>query len=168
MKYVFKPYLKAFPELFQKEKARISMACKAPLQIEHVGSTAVPGLGGKGIIDIAIGVKPEKFDEIIDKLQNLGYEYRPRFSTPSRAYLVIELPDPVEDKRRYHVHLTDPDGAEWKEFIGFRDFLRSNPEESQKYAEIKKRATLQANQDGPTYRRLKEQMYQQYRRSRAC
>ena len=48
-KYVFKPYSKIFPELFQKEKERISPNLKEALAIEHVGSTAVPGLGGKGI-----------------------------------------------------------------------------------------------------------------------
>ena len=168
MKYVFKLYQTIFPHLFEREKERIAALCQTALQIEHVGSTAVPGLGGKGIIDIAIGVKPERFEEIIQRLKTIGYEYRPLFSTASRAYLVIELPDPLEDMRRYHVHLTDPAGEEWKDLLGFRDFLRANPEEAQEYAEIKKRAVLEANQDGDTYRRLKEQMYQRYRRSRPC
>jgi GrpB-like predicted nucleotidyltransferase (UPF0157 family) len=53
-KYVFKPYSKNFPELFQKEKERIVSNLNLPLVIEHIGSTAVPGLGGKGIIDIGI------------------------------------------------------------------------------------------------------------------
>lgn len=53
-KYVFKPYSALFPNLFAKEKARIVQHFLFPASIEHVGSTAVPGLGGKGIIDIAI------------------------------------------------------------------------------------------------------------------
>lgn len=167
-KYVFKPYHTTFPELFQKEKERIVMACQAALQIEHVGSTAVPGLGGKGIIDIAIGVKPGCFEAIIHELQNIGYEHRPHFSTPSRAYLIICLPDPIEEKRRYHVHLTDPDGEEWKDLLGFRDYLRAHSQEAQEYAEIKKRAAVEANQDGAIYRKLKEATFQKYRQSRAC
>lgn len=51
-KYVFKPYNSIFPELFEKEKERLSKYLTGEYQIEHVGSTAVQGLGGKGIIDI--------------------------------------------------------------------------------------------------------------------
>ncbi len=95
------------------------------MSIEHVGSTAVPGLGGKGIIDIAIGVEKECMEDIKNKLQELGYEFRPSFSTPDRFYFIIYLPDPEEDRRRYHIHLTYLESKEWKELIGFRDYLRA-------------------------------------------
>ena len=49
-KYVFKPYNPKFPVLFEQEKQRIASHLKEKAPIEHVGSTAVPGLGGKGII----------------------------------------------------------------------------------------------------------------------
>ncbi len=63
-KYVFKPYNQKFSELFEKEKERIISCLKKRLSIEHVGSTAVPDLGGKGIIDIAIGVNKEDRDQV--------------------------------------------------------------------------------------------------------
>ena len=145
-KYVFKPYSSIFPELFNKEKDRIAPHLKKALAIEHIGSTAVCNLGGKGIIDIAIAVNKEDMDATSQQLQRLGYEFRPTFSTPDRFYFIIHLPDSEEGNRRYHVHLTYPESSDWKGFISFRDYLRTHPEEVQEYAEMKKQAAREANQ----------------------
>lgn len=158
-KYVFKPYSTIFPELFRKEKERIAPHLKQALTIEHVGSTAVPGLGGKGIIDIAIAVKKEKMEAASEQLQALGYEFRPAFSTPDRLYFILDLPDQEEDKRRYHMHLTYPESSDWKGLIHFRDYLRTHPEAVQEYAELKKQAALEANQKGELYRKIKEPIF---------
>lgn len=158
-KYVFKPYSQIFPQLFQKEKERIESHVKTPLKIEHVGSTAIPNLGGKGIIDIAIAVEKEKMESVCQELQSLGYEYRPTFSTSERFYFIIYLPDPEEGERRYHIHLTYPENSEWKELIGFRDYLRHHPAELEEYAAMKQRAADEANQDGDQYRKIKEPMF---------
>lgn len=162
-KYVFKPYNESFPELFDNEKKRIAASLGSDAVIEHIGSTAVPGLGGKGIIDIAIAVKKENLSKISQQLQNLGYEFRPTFSTPDRLYFITYLPDPEEENRRYHIHLTYPENNEWKEFIGFRDYLRHHPEELQEYAELKKQAALEANHEGDRYRKVKEPMFEKIR-----
>jgi GrpB-like predicted nucleotidyltransferase (UPF0157 family) len=158
-KYVFKPYSKIFPELFAKEKERIASHVKTAITIEHVGSTAIPNLGGKGIIDIAIAVKKQDMESISKQLQSLGYEYRPTYSTADRFYFIIYLPDPAEESRRYHIHLTYPESEDWKGLIGFRDYLRTHPEEVQKYAEMKRLAALEANHEGERYRKLKEPMF---------
>jgi GrpB-like predicted nucleotidyltransferase (UPF0157 family)/predicted GNAT family acetyltransferase len=159
-KYVFKPYSKIFPDLFNKEKGRIAPFLKRALAIEHIGSTSVCNLGGKGIIDIAIAVNKEDMDTTSQQLQSLGYEFRPTFSTPDRLYFIIYLPDPEEGNRRYHVHLTYPESSDWKGFISFRDYLRAHPEEVQEYAEMKKRAAREANQEGNLYRKIKEPIFQ--------
>lgn len=155
-KYVYKPYSKTFPDLFQKEKERIYLSLKNALAIEHVGSTAVPNLGGKGIIDIAISVAKEEMEHASNILQNLGYEFRPSFSTSDRFYFIAYWADPEEENRRYHVHLTYPFSKEWKELIGFRDYLRDHPEALEEYANIKKQAVEIANHDGELYRNMKE------------
>ncbi len=159
-KYVYKPYSEIFPVLFTKEKERIIANVISILSIEHIGSTAVPGLGGKGIIDIAIAVQKEDMDFILKQLQNLGYEYRPTFSTPDRFYFIIYLPDPEEEQRRYHVHLTYPESKEWRELIGFRDYLMNHSEEVQTYSELKREAAHLANQDGEIYRKIKDPFFQ--------
>jgi GrpB-like predicted nucleotidyltransferase (UPF0157 family) len=160
-KYVFKPYSKIFPELFQKEKERIIPHLKGVVSIEHIGSTAVPGLGGKGIIDIAIAVNQADMDSTCKDLQTLGYDYRPTFSTQDRFYFVIYLPDKEEDTRRYHIHLTYPKNKEWEELLRFRDYLRSHPQALQEYANLKQQAASEANNDGKRYRKLKEPMFKQ-------
>lgn len=159
-KYTYKPYSNSFPSLFQKEKKRISSSLKMAFAIEHVGSTSIPGLGGKGIIDIAISVSKEDMEHASQILQELGYEYRPNFSTPERFYLIIYLSDPEEGNRRYHIHLTNPSSKEWKELIGFRDYLKTHPEAVEEYAAIKKQAASMANQDGERYRKMKEPIFQ--------
>lgn len=158
-KYVFKPYSKIFPELFLKEKERISSQIKTALAIEHIGSTSVPNLGGKGIIDIAIAVHRQDMDSVSEQLQSLGYEFRPTFSTPDRFYYIIYLPDPEEGNRRYHVHLTYPENSEWGQFIGFRDYLRNHPDEVEEYAAMKRQAVDEANHEGERYRKIKEPMF---------
>ena len=127
-KYVFKPYNPLFPELFRQEKERIASHIKEPLRIEHVGSTAVPGLGGKGIIDIAIAASEQQKEAVKLQLQELGYEFRPQYSTPERLYFVAVLPDPEEGTRRYHIHVMGNKAREWRDFIAFRDALRADPQ----------------------------------------
>lgn len=166
-KYTFKPYSDSFPLLFSQEKERIAPHLPSLASIEHVGSTAVPGLGGKGIIDIAIAVDKAMMEEAKNRLQELGYEFRPSFSTPDRFYFIIYLPDPEEEIRRYHVHLTYPEGKEWKELTGFRDFLLSNPDALQEYVELKKKAAIEAVQNGEKYRKMKEPMFQKFNASQS-
>lgn len=158
-KYIFKPYSPIFPTLFEKEKERIESHAQKCIAIEHVGSTSIPGLGGKGIIDIAIAAKKQDMDAISTQLQNLGYEFRPTFSTADRYYFIIDLPDPEEGERRYHIHLTYPENSEWHQLLGFRDYLRNHPEEAEEYAQIKRQAAAEANQEGERYRKMKEPMF---------
>lgn len=155
-KYQFRPYSKIYPELFENEKKRIEAGLKNTIGIEHVGSTAVPNLGGKGIIDILVGVDKQEIESACKELQKLGYEFRPDHSTPDRYYFVIYLPDPEEEKRRYHLHLTYPKSTDWEEMLGFRDYLRHHPEAVEEYGEIKKRAAAEANHEGEIYRQMKE------------
>ncbi len=123
---------------------------------EHVGSTAIPDLGGKGIIDIAIAVNKKEMDLVLKKLQKLGYAFSPTGSTLDRLFFSMDLPDKEEGIRRYHIHLTYPESKDWKGMIGFRDYLKNHPEEAQKYAEVKKRAANVVNEDGAKYRKMKE------------
>lgn len=162
-KYIFKPYSVIFPQLFEKEKKRISFHVKNILKIEHIGSTSVQNLGGKGIIDIGIATKKEDMENASKELQELGYEFRPSFRTVDRFYFVSCLPDPEEGKRRYHIHLTYPESSDWKGFIELRDYLRTHPEAVQEYAEIKKQAALESNQIGEHYRKLKKPVLEKIR-----
>jgi GrpB-like predicted nucleotidyltransferase (UPF0157 family) len=159
-KYVFKPYSPSFSLLFEKEKVRISSSIKNAISIEHVGSTAVPQLGGKGIIDIAIAADPAEIDSIACRLQEIGYLFRESGSSIERRFFRCDLPDEEEGTRRYHVHLMSPESQEWQDLISFRDYLIHHPEEAKKYAELKKRAAAEVEEDGARYRMLKAPLFE--------
>lgn len=158
-KYVFKSYHELFPQLFLQEKQRILKDFSLSAEMEHIGSSAVPNLGGKGIIDIGIGASKEDFSNISQHLQNLGYAFKPEFSTEERWFFKIYLPDPIEEIRTYHVHLANKEGQEWKNLIKFRDYLREHPEAAKEYEEIKKQAVKQADGDGSIYRDVKKPLF---------
>lgn len=163
-KYTFKPYSDIFPELFKREKERLSSL--NALAIEHVGSTAVPGLGGKGIIDIAILVEQSEMQAVKEEIQKLGYEFRESWSTPQRLFFRIDLPDSAEGKRRYHIHLMCRGSQEWEDFLTFRDYLIGHPEEAKKYGELKKKAAEEVDEDGEKYRALKAPFFKQILKDR--
>lgn len=126
--------------------------------IEHVGSTAVPDLGGKGIIDIMVGIPREKisFTEIIKKLEKAGYEHREKADSLERIFFRKDLPDEVEKKRRYHIHVTYVGSDDWGKFLKFRNYLRSNSQAVKEYENLKQEAIKKAGQDGKVYRSLKQ------------
>lgn len=157
-KYVFKPYSSQYNELFEKEKNRIAAVLKGPAQIEHVGSSAIPGLGGKGIIDIAVATKSK--EEIADDLLILGYEFCLGFSSEERFFFKITLPDLQEGQRVYHVHVMEPKSPEFENMIFFKDYLTTHPVEAKEYEKLKKKAALASHEEGRIYRQLKEPFIQ--------
>ncbi len=161
-KYVFKPYDKIFPSLFEMEKSRISNSLKVKYKIEHIGSTAVPGLGGKAIIDIMIAVNRGMMKDALKTLEKIGYVYRPKASNDEKIFLRIDLPDDVEQKRRYHMHLTYLGSSYWKTDRAFRDYLIKNPEFKQKYAKAKQNAAKRANGVKEKYQELKDPVFKEF------
>lgn len=157
-KYAYRPYRKEFPQIYTKEKESIEQNIKGDYQIEHVGSTAIPGLGGKGIIDIMIGTKKDKMMDVAKQAEKLGYDYIPQASYPNRLFLHKPYPEDFDKETAYHLHVTNIDSDDWKNTIAFRDYLRTHPEDLVKYAQIKQQAANAANEDKETYMRLKEGM----------
>lgn len=160
-KYVFKPYNLIFPELFKREKERLSKYLSGNYQIEHVGSTAIPNLGGKGIIDIYLVVSKSDLERISKEILKSGYEHRPRVSGDQHIFHRIDLPDPIEGTRRYHIHISFPEADDFKQAIAFRDYLRNHPEDVEKYVEAKKKAANESNQDKDKYMSMKTPIIQE-------
>ncbi len=116
------------------------------LRIDHIGSTSVPGLAAKDIIDIQITV-PELRDEIRQAITSLGYVHRPRITgdhCPATAN-----PDKNEWRkwyfreadgaRRVHIHVRLPGRLNQRYPLLFRDYLRAHPAMASSYAELKRR-----------------------------
>lgn len=160
-KYIFKPYTELFDQLFLQEKARLLDELKdVSFSIQHVGSTAVPGLGGKGIIDIALAVRKKDIQNASHKLADLGYIFHKSASTEERLFFYIDLPDIKEKIRRYHLHVTFPESIEWKTLLAFRDYLKAHPEAAEEYAALKKKSVDEVNENGALYREKKLPFFQ--------
>src|SRR3989344_3738727 len=142
-KYVFLPYNKQYPSMFLKEKNKIEKSLGKNIKIEHVGSTSIPGLGGKGIIDIAIKTPRNKINQFIDKLKRLGYESNLEHK---------------RKERRIHIHLT-LNNKFWNSFIVFRDYIRNHDKERNEYAKIKKEAVKYAKGHSQKYREYKKKFF---------
>ncbi len=158
-KYVFRKYNQEYIFFFTSEKKKIMKAIDSVVKIEHIGSTSIPNLGGKGIIDIAVGVLKSKFTEAKKKLEEAGYEFREKASCQERLFFRIDY-SYGNAVRRVHVHLVKFNSQDWKEMIGFRDYLLRHPEDVERYAKIKKEAVKKAFGDGKKYRRYKEKFIQ--------
>ena len=132
------PYDPAWPHRFAREAERIRAAIgNWSLAIEHIGSTSVPGLVAKPILDLAIAVGSEAdADACIAPMLGLGYAYRgPYGDDPRRRYYVRD----EDGKRMSHVHLYVLPAAAWAEHLAFRDALRSDSALAAAYAAEKYR-----------------------------
>ncbi len=144
------PYDPSWPERFQREAARLHKAIgQWATAIEHVGSTAVPGLLAKPVIDIAVAVASEAdADACVAPATALGYEYRGLHGDdPRRRYYVLN-----EDGRRLaHLHLYILPARAWTELLAFRDALRTTPQLAAAYAREKRRVADEVQWDKAAY-----------------
>lgn len=128
-----------WPILFEQEATRIKRSLSKDLvtRIEHFGSTAVPGLAAKPIIDVLVEVSSlETAKRIaIEPLEALGYAYWADNPDPDRMFFVKGLPP--NGPRTHHVHLVELDSILW-ERLKFRDYLRSHGAEAARYANLKR------------------------------
>ena len=154
-KYVFKKYSPEFKRFFKWEEVVIKKAVGNLVEIKHVGSTAVEGLGGKGIIDIMLGVRLSDLDKVKTRLEKAGYQYRKVASVPGRIFFRKDYISKTKT-RRIHIHLTIRDSHEWNQIIMFKDYLKNHPNAVKDYTKIKKKAVKTAKGDGGVYRKLKE------------
>lgn len=132
-KMSLKPYSESYPTLFAKEKGRIAQHLTKNATIEHVGSTSIPHLGGKEIIDIAIFGGDVDLSSISTELQDLGYELRKNRS-PERLFFRSNV-----NQVRYHLHLMSSDSLDGANMIAFRDYLKNRPEEAKNYSLLKQK-----------------------------
>ena len=126
-----------WPRLFAKEKTRLLADFGSRfIGIEHIGSTAVPGLDAKPVIDILGGVASmDEADALLEPLCAVGWDTSPEFNaTLSDRRFLLRWPGGV---RTHHLHLVVYGGEPWQLILAFRDRLRSHPEIAESYQELK-------------------------------
>jgi len=145
-------YNQKFLEDFKKEKNRIFKSIKN-VEIHHIGSTAVPGLGGKGIIDIMIGINNWKeLDEIIEKLKSMGFTHiHPKEN--EKVFLSKERATGLGDA---HIHIVKKGGKIYRDLLSFRDCLISDKKESERYFNLKLKWLKEFKGDRAKYTKEKE------------
>lgn len=154
IKYKFVKYNNEFPKLYKKENSSLKKILQKNAKIEHIGSTSVPDLGGKGIIDILVGIKKNQVIKSKNKLMDFGYVLN--LAGGNKKRLFFEKDYSKNNLRRVHVHLVEINSNEWKNPIILRDYLRSNKQARKKYEELKKEATKICKNEGEVYRKLKK------------
>lgn len=146
-------YDPAWPGAYERERVAILGALgDLVFAIEHVGSTSVPGLGAKPIIDIMIGVRDlADHARCVAPLQSLGYEHKGEFGIPGRLYF-RKL---IDGLRTHHIHLVEHGCDFWERHLLFRDYLRRHPQEVRQYQEMKARLAAQYGEDRIGYTEAK-------------
>jgi GrpB-like predicted nucleotidyltransferase (UPF0157 family) len=127
------PYSSQWQVDFSREKMRLENALADPtLAFEHIGSTAIPEMRAKPIIDMMIGVRnyPPPL-EWIKNLCSLGYSYYGEAGVPGRLYFIRR------GEKNCNLAVVLFNGTHWSQNIKLRDFLREHPEECRAYEKIK-------------------------------
>jgi GrpB-like predicted nucleotidyltransferase (UPF0157 family) len=130
------PHQQDWSAMYEAEKKRLLTAVKRYiLDIQHVGSTAIPGIPAKPIIDIGIAVQNfEQAAVCIEPIVALGYVYVGENGIPRRHYF---RKTDENGRRTHHLHLNEITGLDWANQIDFRDYLRQHPETAAQYARLK-------------------------------
>jgi putative glutamine amidotransferase len=147
--YVIEDYDPDWPAAFDAESARIGEALgDLAVRIEHVGSTSVPGLPAKPIIDVGVSVAslvPRA--PIVERLEGIGFTFQVDPGTPDHLYFKRN----EGGVRKTQVHVSEAGGDWERRHLAFRDWLRSHPEDAAAYAELKRRLASEHPNDILTY-----------------
>jgi len=143
------PYSSEWKSLFAEEERVLRASIgTCVMDIQHVGSTAIPGLEAKPIIDIAVAVRRlEDIEKCIKPLEYLGYEYKADKERPQR--LLRAKGDP--SSRTHYVHIVEWNSDSWKNLLCFRDYLRQHKEVASEYARLKRELARESQGNRDSY-----------------
>lgn len=154
-----------WPLRFSAERDRLSSALgPAAIDIQHVGSTAIPGLHAKPILDIAVAIDSfESGQPLVPLLENLGYRYRGENGIARRHYFVRGTP-----RRTHHLHVLEHHSTQWAGHICFRDRLLASRELAASYSELKRACLSEAAGHRGLYQSLKASFITRTQGADAC
>ena len=142
-------YSADWPLIFEREATAILTACRPWVtDVHHVGSTSVPGLAAKPILDMMpIAAGPADGLEAVSRMSALGYRYRGENGVAGRFYF-----DRVVDERTVmHVHMFPAGHPEIRRHLVFRDHLRDHPAVAREYELLKRELATRYRDDRRTY-----------------
>ena len=150
-------YDSRWPQLFETLRGRIAgVLDELAISIEHVGSTAIPGLAAKPIIDIDVLLRSSSnLITVIHKLADLGYEHRGDLGISGREAFRAKF-----DDVQHHLYVCPQDSREYKRHIAFRDYLRAHADDANVYAVLKREFASKFGSDRDGYNRAKSEFVQ--------
>jgi len=144
---VLVPSTNSWSEAFEREASNLKLVMKDRLLgIEHVGSTAIPGIRAKPILDIMVGVaNPTDRPDLAPDLTELNYEIRPNAGLPAEHVFAKGTP------RTHLLHVVEYDGEVWQQKLAFRDALRADDQLALAYEKLKVELSLRFAADRAAY-----------------
>lgn len=159
-KYSFSAYDSNWVARFESIQKSIAEIFKdKALQIEHVGSTSIPGMKAKPLIDVLIAVKSinDLTNEVLG-MTTLGYEYGENYIAP---HTLLFFKTGSDDEKLENIHVCEVDSPKVRQFLTMRDFLRTFPEKAKQYSDLKELNFQKYPDDYPAYRAAKAQFLEQ-------
>jgi GrpB-like predicted nucleotidyltransferase (UPF0157 family) len=137
---VLSTYDKKWPQLFNEISGFLKSHLKHHVRIEHIGSTAIPGMIAKAIIDIDIEISNEyEFKKVKKELEAIGYTHEGNFGIEDReAFTRSGSRKSILDNISHHLYVCTSESQEYKNHIKFRNQLSKNPDLVRQYNYIKK------------------------------
>lgn len=136
------PYSPTWPLVFENLRQELlPIFVDVPIQIMHIGSTSVPGLAAKPVIDLLLGAPTlAGIEARVADIVRLGYTYRPHYEAaiPQRRYFVKDIAGDL----RIHLHGVEQGGRLWQEHLRFRDLLRADEARRSEYEALKRRLAI--------------------------
>ncbi|WP_167288922.1 GrpB family protein [Nocardioides seonyuensis] len=130
-----------WPHRFELERSALLTAAPQLLEVEHIGSTAIPGSAAKPVIDMQASLHWPDRQQVINRLISRGYTFM-----PDRVYVDrIFLPRGPETRRTHHLSLIARGSDEWRVRLRFRDALRADPRLRQEYEHLKRTLVREAH-----------------------
>lgn len=144
------PHNPNWAAMFQAEADQLaSIFGSEAVAIEHIGSSAIPGIKAKPIIDILVAVKNiAEVDNFNGQMIGLGYEPRGEYGIPGRRYFST---DRAAADRPRHVHAFQSDNPEVARHIDFRDYMRAHPDDAHAYSRLKENLAEKYPNDRESY-----------------
>jgi GrpB-like predicted nucleotidyltransferase (UPF0157 family) len=149
------PYDLRWPQLFEEERARLVALFPAIIRrVEHFGSTAVPGLSAKPIVDMLVEVASleDTRSQIVPVLEGAGYDYvwRPTTGDDTPPFYAWFIKRNTDGERTHHIHMVERDFPQWEALL-FRDYLIAHAAAAQQYVDVKRRLAAQFPNDRSAY-----------------
>jgi len=149
------PYDPNWPAAFEEQRSRVETVLCPWLvgPVEHIGSTSVPGLAAKPIIDMLARIPDYQTGDVVEAMSGIGWAHAPEPGDEAARKWSFCFPDP--GWRTHHLHIFEAESKHWQSLPAFRDHLRTHPDDAAEYGRIKTALAADDAHDRPRYRAAK-------------